>query len=114
MNNTSSTSHTIDRASRPTQLQRLGSALAQYRVLVAKTSQKNFALMLGISKPTLIAIEQGSEGVSIGIWFRVFKMMNIQEELIALANDASLQIGVESEYSTEFLVELFNSDIREN
>lgn len=113
MNNTSSSPHTLARVERPTSLQRLGSAVAQYRVLVSKSSQKEFASILGVSKPTLIAIEKGGEGVSIGTWFRIFAMMNIQEELITLANDASLQMGVESEFSTEELLDIFNRDTSE-
>lgn len=89
-------------------LEQLGAAVAQYRVLVEGLSQKDFAAKLDISKPTLISIEKGDPGVSIGTMFKIFRLMNIDFSLSALAHEAGLQSGVTQEHSDTFLKELFN------
>lgn len=96
------------RNTRLSPLEQLGAAVAQYRVLVEKLSQKDFADKLDISKPTLISIEKGDPGVSVGTLFKIFRIMNIDFSIAALAHEVGLQSGVTQEHSDAFLKELFN------
>jgi len=68
-------------------LRRLGENLAVARVR-RKESQRAWAQRLGVSVPTLIRLEQGDPGVSIGIIATALWMMGRADALPQLADPA--------------------------
>jgi transcriptional regulator with XRE-family HTH domain len=66
-------------------LRRLGENLAIARVR-RKESQRVWAKRLGISVPTLIRMEQGEPGVSIGVYATALWLMGRVQELPELAD----------------------------
>jgi transcriptional regulator with XRE-family HTH domain len=68
-------------------LRRLGANLAIARVR-RKESQRLWAQRLGVSVPTLIRMEQGDAGVSIGIYATALWLMGRVQSLPELADPA--------------------------
>lgn len=66
-------------------LKQLGEELGIAR-LRRRTSQRDWAKRLGISVPTLIRLEQGGPGVSMGIYATALWMMGRTHALGELAN----------------------------
>jgi len=66
-------------------LRRLGENLALAR-LRRKESQRTWAQRLGVSVPTLIRLEQGDPGVSVGILATALWMLGQVQALPALAD----------------------------
>lgn len=50
-------------------------------------SSEQIAERAGISRGTLVKIERGDEGVSMGAYFRVILSLNLGEDILLLAKD---------------------------
>lgn len=50
-------------------------------------SSEQVAERAGIARNTLIKIEQGDEGVAIGMYFRVLIVLGLQDDLLLIAKD---------------------------
>ena len=50
-------------------------------------SSEQVAERAGISRNTLIKIEKGDEGVTIGMYFRVLIVLGLQDDLLLIARD---------------------------
>ncbi len=50
-------------------------------------SSEQIAERAGISRGTLVKIERGDEGVSMGAYFRVMLSLNLGEDILLLAKD---------------------------
>jgi len=61
-------------------LQNLGQRLKKTRLL-KDDSQKEFAVRIGVSIPTLHKMEKGSPSVSIGVWAQALQMFGRLEDL---------------------------------
>ena len=61
-------------------LKDLGQRLKEARLL-KDDSQKEFAVRIGVSIPTLHKMEKGSPAISIGIWAETLRMFNRLEDI---------------------------------
>lgn len=52
-----------------------------------KLSTVQVAERAGISRGTLLAIEKGHEGVSIGFYLNVLQVLGLEQDLLLVAND---------------------------
>lgn len=50
-------------------------------------SSEQVAERAGIARNTLIKIEQGDEGVAIGMYFRVLIVLGLQDDILLIAKD---------------------------
>jgi len=55
-----------------------------------KFSTEQVAERANISRPTLTAIEKGSESVSIGMYFQVLMVLRLEKDILLLAKDDEL------------------------
>jgi transcriptional regulator with XRE-family HTH domain len=55
-----------------------------------KLSSVQVAERAGISRSTLIAIEKGREGVSIGFYLNVLHVLGLENDILQVANDDEL------------------------
>jgi transcriptional regulator with XRE-family HTH domain len=55
-----------------------------------KFSAEQVAERANISRPTLTAIEKGSESVSIGLYFQALLVLGLEKDLLLLAKDDEL------------------------
>lgn len=96
-------------------LKNLGKALQDFRELVLKESRESFRARLGITAPTLRAMERGEPGVAIGTWVAAMELMGTAELAIAAARPSAaiaMQMASRAELSSRGmdLKKLFNSD----
>ena len=61
-------------------LKDLGQRLKEARLL-KDDSQKEFAVRIGVSIPTLHKMEKGSQAISIGVWAEALRMFGRLEDL---------------------------------
>ncbi len=61
-------------------LKNLGQRLKEARLL-KNDSQKEFAVRIGVSIPTLHKMEKGSPAISIGVWAEALRMFGRLEDL---------------------------------
>jgi transcriptional regulator with XRE-family HTH domain len=52
-----------------------------------KLSAEQVATRAGISRPTLVSIEKGVDSVSIGSYFMVLRILQLEEDFLLLAKD---------------------------
>jgi transcriptional regulator with XRE-family HTH domain len=52
-----------------------------------KPTTKQVSERAGIHRATLYRIEKGDPSVSIGLYFNVFRVLNLQEDFLKLASD---------------------------
>ena len=55
-----------------------------------KLSAEQVSERANISRPTLTAIEKGSESVSIGMYFQVLMVLRLEKDILLLAKDDEL------------------------
>jgi transcriptional regulator with XRE-family HTH domain len=55
-----------------------------------KLSAEQVSERAGISRPTLVAIEKGQPGVSIGSYAQVLFILNLEKDLLKVAEDDKL------------------------
>ena len=55
-----------------------------------KLSSEQVAERSNISRPTLTAIEKGSESVGIGMYFQVLMVLRLEKDILLLAKDDEL------------------------
>ncbi|HMS69242.1 MAG: helix-turn-helix transcriptional regulator [Saprospiraceae bacterium] len=55
-----------------------------------KYSSQQVSERANISRPTLLAIEKGSESVSIGLYLKVLVVLGLEKDLLQLAKDDEL------------------------
>jgi transcriptional regulator with XRE-family HTH domain len=55
-----------------------------------KLSTEQVAERANISRPTLTAIEKGSESVGIGMYFQVLMVLRLEKDILLLAKDDEL------------------------
>ncbi|MBU2444663.1 MAG: helix-turn-helix domain-containing protein [Bacteroidetes bacterium] len=70
-------------------LDRLGENMKLAR-LRRKLSAEQVAERADISRPTLLAIEKGSPGVSIGSYIQVLFVLGLAEDILVVASDDEL------------------------
>lgn len=102
-----------------THLESLGKALQDYRELVLKETRESFRARLGITAPTLRAMERGDSGVAIGTWMAAMELMGTAELAVAAARPSSaiaMQMAVNAEMRSRGidLQKLFNSSTGED
>ncbi len=86
MNNVSSSEHfELDH-----QLKEIGLSLATYRSKVLKKTRKDFCAMMGVSEPTLRKMERGDQGVSISLWMKAFRIMQVDKSVVAASRPEAL------------------------
>lgn len=71
----------------------LGKNVMDYRKIVLKETCKQFARRIGVSEPTLRNIERGDPGVSIGIWFKVFALMQTAGSVVDAAKPEQILLA---------------------
>ena len=52
-----------------------------------KLSAEQVAMRAGISRPTLVSIEKGGDSVSMGSYFMVLRILQLEEDFLLLAKD---------------------------
>lgn len=52
-----------------------------------KLSAEQVAMRAGISRPTLVSIEKGVDSVSMGSYFMVLRILQLEEDFLLLAKD---------------------------
>ncbi len=52
-----------------------------------KLSAEQVATRAGISRPTLVSIEKGVDSVSMGSYFMVLRILQLEEDFLLLAKD---------------------------
>lgn len=77
-------------------LQRLGEGLAVARIRRRET-QSEWARRMGVSRPTLIRMEQGDPGVGVGIYATALWLMGRAEALADLAAPAEDRGALEAD-----------------
>ncbi|HJW24993.1 MAG TPA: helix-turn-helix transcriptional regulator [Rhodocyclaceae bacterium] len=77
-------------------LQALGERLALAR-LRRKESQRQWAARLGVSVPTLIRLEKGDPGVSMGVYASALWLLGLSDGLADLADPAKDMRALESD-----------------
>ncbi len=55
-----------------------------------KLSMEQVSERANISRPTLLSIEKGSPGVSLGSYFQVLKVLGLEEDIFLLAQNDPL------------------------
>lgn len=70
-------------------LEELGENIKLAR-LRRKLSSEQVSMRAGISRPTLTAIEKGSESVSIGLYLQVLVVLGLSNDFLLVAKDDEL------------------------